>query len=225
MSGTYETYSNPADGTEIESYFVAPALVPASAVLMLRGVAGPDSGYIEIADRIADAGYAALVHRWQVRGDDPDDTTLIGDISAAIAFLQRRPEVDASPIAVFGYCKGGGQALIAAAALPEIRAIVAFHGFARRPNGSDATHRDPLDLVASIHRPVLLLHGERDQLSPLPSMLELSAGLVAAGSPGAIHTYAGADHGFADSTHKGYNAEAASDAFDRGIAFLAQNLR
>ena len=221
--GSYQSYHS-ADGTAIESYFVAPAHVPAPAVIILRGIAGPDSGYTVIADRLARAGYAALVHRWQVRGDDPSDADLLADIEAALGFLRSRTEVDATRIAIFGYCKGGGQGLLAAAALPAIRGVVAFHGFARRPNGSDAAHGDPIDVVAKIHQPVLLLHGEDDQLSPLPSMRELVAALAARPAQAALHTYAGADHGFAVSTHKGYRAEAAGDSFERGVAFLAQNL-
>ncbi|HXF33519.1 MAG TPA: dienelactone hydrolase family protein [Candidatus Acidoferrales bacterium] len=222
--GKYEIYSS-QDGTKIESYFVAPPGKKSPAVIMLRGVAGPDSGYTGMADALSAAGYAALVHRWQVRGDDPDDATLIADIRAAIDFLRSRPEVDAARIAAFGYCKGGGQALLAAAALPEIRTVVAFHGFAKRPNGPDAAHRNPIDVVPSLERPVLLLHGEADQLSPLPSMRELATALKGAGCPGEIHVYPGADHGFAVSTHKGYKADAAADGFKRGVAFLVQNLR
>jgi dienelactone hydrolase len=42
-------------------------------VLILRGVAGPDDGYTEIAARLAGWGYVALVHGWKVRGSDPTD--------------------------------------------------------------------------------------------------------------------------------------------------------
>ncbi|MEA2936850.1 MAG: carboxymethylenebutenolidase, partial [Alphaproteobacteria bacterium] len=223
--GRYETYRNPTDGTDIESYFAVPAKVPAPTVLMLRGIAGPDSGYSEIADRLAAHGYAALVHRWQVRGDDPPDAPLIEDIRAALAFLRGRPEVDPGRIAAFGYCKGGGQALLAAAELPEIRVVVAFHGFARRPDGPDAAHRNPLDVAERIKRPVLLLHGEDDTLSRLPTMMELSCALNSAGAAAELHVYPGANHGFAVSTHKGYQTDAANDSFSRGVAFLAVNLR
>lgn len=223
MAG-YEKYSNPVDGTEIESYFTAPAGRRSPAVIILRGVAGPDSGYTQIADALAGEGFAALVHRWQVRGDDPDDDVLIGDIRAALAFLRSRPEVDADRIAVFGYCKGGGQALLAAAELDGIHAIVAFHGFAKRPNGADPAHADPIAVVERLGRPVLLLHGEQDQLSPLPSMKELAVALQGAGCPGGIHIYPGADHGFAVSTHKGFKPDAASDGFKRGVSFLRENM-
>jgi carboxymethylenebutenolidase len=224
VPGRYEVYQNLSDGTKIESYFVAPSDTPSPTVIILRGIAGPDSGYTEIADQLAAKGYAALVHRWQARGDDPADRSLIDDIRAALAFLQGRPEVDANRIAVFGYCKGGGQGILAAAQIPQVRAVIAFHGFAKRPDGPDADHRNPLDVVEQIKRPILLLHGEQDTLSPLPSMVELTKALVGAGSPAQIHVYPGANHGFAVSTHKGYKADAANDSFERGVAFLAANL-
>jgi carboxymethylenebutenolidase len=223
--GRYETYRNASDGTSIESYFVAPKATPAPAVLMLRGVAGPDSGYTEIADRLAGHSYAALVHKWQVRGDDPADALLIGDVRAALAFLRGRPEVDPGRIVAFGYCKGGGQALLAAAELAEIRAVVAFHGFARRPGGPDPGHGDPLAVVDRIGRPVCLLHGREDEISKLPSMIELAEALKTSGAPTEIVVYDGANHGFAVSTHKGYKADAANDSFTRAVAFLAANLR
>jgi carboxymethylenebutenolidase len=191
----------------------------------LRGIAGPDSGYTVIADRLSEAGYASLVHEWRGRGNDPSDADLLSDIAAALTFLRLRPEADSTRIAIFGYCKGGGQALIAAAAMPAIRAVVAFHGFGRRPDGPDATHADPLSVVPKIDQPVLLLHGEDDQLSPLPSMRELAQALSVRPIESALHTYAGADHGFAVSTHKGYVASAADDSFARGVAFLNGNLR
>jgi carboxymethylenebutenolidase len=72
---------------------------------------------------------------------------------------------------------------------------------------------------------VLLLHGENDSLSPVGSMRELAAAFKKAGVPSAIHTYAGADHGFAVSTHKGYKADAATDSFRRAVDFLNEHLK
>jgi dienelactone hydrolase len=124
--GAYQTYKGP-DGTEIKSYYVAPDK-PRGAVILLRGVAGPDSGYTEIADRLSASGYAALVHTWQVRGNDVEDATLLGDIAAAIAFLKARSELAGREVALFGYCKGGGFAVLAAARNRDVAAVVAFHG-------------------------------------------------------------------------------------------------
>src|SRR5215471_6437031 len=72
-----------ADGTtQVPSYLAVPAggrLHP--AVLILRGVAGPDDGYTEIAERLADWGYAALMHGWKVRGNDPPDDLVHADMA------------------------------------------------------------------------------------------------------------------------------------------------
>ena len=223
VEGAYQTYKGP-DGTEIKSYYVAPD-DPRGAVMLLRGVAGPDSGYTEIADRLSAEGFAALVHTWQVRGNDVEDAPLLGDIGAAIGFLKGRKELGGRKVALFGYCKGGGFAVLAAARIPDVAAVVAFHGFARRPDGATAACANPIDVVDRVRQPVLLLHGEADQLSPVGSMRELAAAFQKAGVPSALHVYPGADHGFAVSTHKGYKADAAADGFNRAVAFLKQHLQ
>jgi carboxymethylenebutenolidase len=223
--GRYETYRSSADGAEIKSYLVKPAAEKAPAVLMLRGVAGPDSGYIRLADHFAAAGFAALIHHWQIRGNDPEDRLLLQDIDAAIAFLRGQAGVDSERIAAIGYCKGGGQALLAAAEFPAIRAVVAFHGLARRTRGADEARCNPIDAVPRIRQPVLLLHGEKDGISPVTSMRDLTAALQGEQVSVELHTYPSADHGFAVSTHKGFQEPAASDSFVRAIAFLNRALR
>jgi dienelactone hydrolase len=54
-------------------------------VLILRGVAGPDDGYTEIAERLAGWGYAAPMHGWKIRGNDPPDDLVSTDMQGAIA--------------------------------------------------------------------------------------------------------------------------------------------
>jgi len=224
IDGRHATYQSAQDGTIFRSYF-APAKAPSSpTVLILRGVAGPDSGYTAIADQLAAIGYAALVHAWQVRGDDPDDPTLVGDINSALEYLRGCPEVDAERIAAFGYCRGGGQALIAAAVCPWIRVVVCFHGFARRRDAGSPTRGHPLELVKQIRQPVLLLHGDDDQISPVEEMHELADALKKAGVSAEMHSYAGANHGFAVATHIGFRADAAQDSFNRAVSFLRERL-
>ena len=220
----YETYKSQLDDTDIRSYFAAPSGTGRyPTVLMLRGVAGPDDGYTLIADQLVEAGYAALVHRWQVRGDDPDDRTLIADIGSAIGFLRDRAEVDADRLVVFGYCKGGGQALLAAEAFGDIRAIVVFHGLARRRQGADDDRKNPIDAASGVTCPAMVLHGEQDQPSPIEGMRELTAALTQAGSETQFHVYPDVDHGFAVSTHPGYEVNSAADSLARAVKFLSQH--
>jgi len=225
--GGYIVYKSGIDGTEVRSYFVHPqGKTGAAAVLMLRGVAGPDDGYIKIADRLADAGLAALVHSWQVRGNDPGDAELIGDIRAGLGYLASRPEVDRNRIAAFGYCKGGGQAILAAVECPEIKAVVSFHGFAKRTQPLDPAHpRHPLDVIDRLRRPVLIEHGEADDISAIADMRLMAEGMRKAGCVVGFHAYPGAKHGFAVSTHPGYLGSAADASFDHAVSFLQEHLR
>jgi len=52
--------------TNIASYLATPdGDGPQPTVLILRGVVGPDDGYTEIARRLADWGYVALLRGWK----------------------------------------------------------------------------------------------------------------------------------------------------------------
>ncbi|PYM19302.1 MAG: hypothetical protein DMD81_04050, partial [Candidatus Rokuibacteriota bacterium] len=57
-------------------------------MLILRGVAGPDDGYTEIAERLAGWGYAALMHGWKIRGNDPPDDLVDADTRGAVPYLR-----------------------------------------------------------------------------------------------------------------------------------------
>ncbi len=57
------SYTSGDGATTIPSYLASPdGNGPHPAVLILRGVAGPDDGYTEIASRLAEWWYVSLVH-------------------------------------------------------------------------------------------------------------------------------------------------------------------
>ena len=66
------TFTSGDGATRVPSYLATPDRDgPHPVVLITQGVAGPDDGYTEIARRLAEWGYVALVHGWKVRGADP----------------------------------------------------------------------------------------------------------------------------------------------------------
>ena len=209
-----------ADGTSIPAYLAAPeGPGPHPAVLILRGVAGPEDGYTEIVERLAGWGYLALLHGWKIRGDDPPDAAVAADLTGALAFLRSLTDVDQARIAVFGFCRGGVHAMIAASAHPALRLAVIFHGFAFRPEEAQPGLQ-PYDLAQHLSIPTLILHGTSDERAPVEGMRRLEARARQASLPIEFRYYEGARHGFAVRTHPGYDAPAAQAAFAEARKFI-----
>ena len=214
-----------SDGeTSIPSFLATPdGNGPHPTVLILRGVAGPDDGYTEIASRLAEWGYVALMHGWKVRGSDPSDGPVYDDLKGAMTFLRSVGQVDQKRLAVFGFCRGGVHALMAARAHEEIRVIVVFHGFAFRP-ASSIPGAQPYDLAEGVNVPTLVLHGTEDERAPVEGMRRMEARMRALGKVCEFRFYEGARHGFAVRTHPGYEEHAAKQSFDEARRFLERHL-
>jgi len=211
--------------TQVPSYLALPAGAgPHPTVLILRGVAGPDDGYTEIAERLSGWGYAALMHGWKVRGNDPSDAFVYDDLKGAMAFLRSVPEVDMTRLAVFGFCRGGVHAFMAARAHDEIRTIVVFHGFAFRSSRAQPGD-EPYTLVERVNVPTLIMHGTADEQAPLETMQRMEARMRSLGRACEFIYYPGALHGFAVRTHPGFEAQAAAQSFEEARRFLDTHLR
>jgi carboxymethylenebutenolidase len=210
--------------TSIPSYLATPdGHGPHPTVLILRGVAGPDAGYTQIARRLAEWGYVALLHGWKIRGANPPDAVVYDDLKGALTFLRSVGRVDQKRLAVFGFCRGGVHALMAARAHAELRVIVVFHGFAFR-SATSQPGPEPYDLVEGVNVPTLVLHGTEDEQAPVVGMRRMEARMRALGKVCAFTFYEGARHGFAVRTHPGYDALAATQSFEEARRFLATHL-
>jgi carboxymethylenebutenolidase len=227
MSLRIERTSYPsADGaTSIPAYLAAPESTgPHPAVLILRGVAGPEDGYTEIAERLAGWGCLALLHGWKIRGDDPPDAAVEADLAGALAYLRSLQAADRSRLAVFGFCRGGVHALMAATAHPDLRLVVIFHGFAFRPERA-RPGLQPYDLAQKIAVPTLILHGTQDEQAPIEGMRRLEERVREAGRLIEFRYYEGARHGFAVRTHPGYGASFADASFAEARKFIDARFR
>jgi carboxymethylenebutenolidase len=218
------TFTSGDGATRVPSYLVTPDREgPHPVVLILRGVAGPDDGYTEIARRLAEWGYVALVHGWKVRGADPTDEPVYADLQGAMSFLRSVAQADLKRLAVFGFCRGGVHAFMAARAHAEIRAVVVFHGFAFRPAGAQSG-AEPYDLAEDVNVPMLVLHGTEDERAPMADMRRMEARMQALGKVCRFMFYDGARHGFAVRTHPGFAEDPAKQSFVEAQRFLATYL-
>jgi carboxymethylenebutenolidase len=218
------TYLSGDDETELTGYVAAPAVGgPHPVVLILRGVAGPEDGYTEIADRVAGWGYLAFLHGWKIRGDDPPDSLVSVDITGALGYLRERSDVDRGRIAVFGFCRGGVHTLMAATAHADIRLAVIFHGFAFRPERAQAGLQ-PYDLAQKISVRTLIMHGTQDEQAPIEGMRRLEERVCSLKRPIRFKYYDGIRHGFAVRTHPGFDAPTAKDSFEEARKFLVKEM-
>ena len=207
------------DGHELDAYEAGPADA-AAGIVIVQEIFGVNAHIRDVVDRYAALGYRAVapalfdrlerglelayteenVTRGRaMRGAiDWDDT--VRDVGAAVAHL-----APGGPVGVVGYCYGGSLAWLAAHSLP-VAAAVGYYG------GQIIQFLD-----RAPQAPVLLHFGEVDYMIPLSDVEEIRR----AHPTVPVHVYPGADHGFNCDARDSYHPEAAPQALERTLAFLA----
>jgi len=117
----------------------------------------------------------------------PSQASITEAVLAAYDWAARQPSVDASRIVAFGRSLGGGAACILATRRPVAGLVLqaTFTGvadMAHRYGFPAFLVRDPFDNIAALKQyagPILLLHGERDDIIPVEHSERL---LISAGS-------------------------------------------
>jgi carboxymethylenebutenolidase len=177
--------------------------------LMARRLAS--EGYITLAADLYDGRVAttpdsamSLMRRSNERAE-----ALMSSVDQAFTHL--RVVQGAPRIGVVGWCFGGAWSLETAFTHPEqVDAAVVYYG-------SPLTNRDQL---AAIDAPVLGHFGAADDSIPVADVHAMEGVLNELGKDVEIHVYPGAGHGFANSSGRNYNAEAAELAWERTLEFF-----
>jgi carboxymethylenebutenolidase len=217
----------PGKSAEVAGYLARPAtLGHAGGVIVIHENRGLNAHIEDVARRLALAGYLALAPdllsalggtpsdedkaRDLIGKLDPDVST--GDAMAGVDWLHRHENGNGKAGAI-GFCWGGGVVGQVAVNDQTLDAAVVYYG--RPPAAAD---------VAKITAPLLLNYAGLDQR--LDALLPAyRAALDKAGVSYTLYVYDGADHAFNnDTSPQRYNAAAAKLAWDRTLAFLAQNL-
>ncbi|HNS92012.1 MAG TPA: alpha/beta fold hydrolase [Thauera sp.] len=149
------------------------------------------------------------------------------DAEHAFAWLATRAGVDPRRIALFGHSVGAGAVLLAAARTPQVAAVVSVAAFSHpaammrrwlavkripeKPVGryildyvqKTIGHRfddiAPVATIGRIRRPVLLVHGEDDEVVPIAEARQIFA--ARGDTPVELLTLAGDHESFADLEH------------------------
>jgi len=223
----YLRYPSPNGHQSVRGYFVRPTAsrekMPAVVVVHENRGLNP---YIEdVARRVAKAGFIALApdglssvggypgndDKGRELQQQVDQTKLMNDFFAAIAFLMQHPH-STGKVGITGFCYGGGVANAAAVAYPELAAAVPFYG-----------RQAPAKEVERIQAPLLLHYAELDTRIN-EGWPEYEAALKAAGKHYEAWIYPGVNHGFHNDSTPRYDRKAAELAWDRTIAWFRRYL-
>jgi len=216
----YRTVRFPsADGVELAAWYVPPPTIddtPGPAIVYVHGIGSNREHWFVELPLLYEAGYGGLLLDLRNHGDSGGEFTTMGvreadDVRAAFAFLAEQPEVDPDRIMFVADSLGGSSALLAAAAEPDVRGVVAVSpyssllgvvgdratadfrlparppadlviGWANMMSGADLYAAAPIDIVPQlVDRPLWLVHGEADLTTPPASTRRLADALRAAG--------------------------------------------
>jgi uncharacterized protein len=205
-----------ADGLRLHGWFFraesASEQRPGPAVVHAHGNAGSINWHTEFSSFLPGEGVSVLL--FDYRGFGKSDLArgrlvrddLVTDTLAALKAVRARADVDPGRVGVYGVSLGAVIGLAAAAEDRGVRAVVSvsafdsWRGIAADHGGSLAarlipTGREARDAIAKLgDRPLLLVHGEMDEIVPVAHAQRLKAAADAAGVAAEVVIDPGADH-------------------------------
>jgi len=219
------------DGKTVDGYLAEPAnSANAPGVVVLQEWWGLDDEVMSVADRLAKAGYRALVpdlYRGKLALEANEAEHLMNDLNFGDAAsqdvrgaVQYLKATGSSKVAVTGFCMGGALTILAACNVPELDASIVWYG------------NPPLEYVnaEAISKPMLAHWALHDEFFAAAGVDQLEEKLKHAGVNYEFHRY-DAKHAFANpkSDSRGmpplkYDADAAKLAWDRTLDFLKKHL-
>jgi carboxymethylenebutenolidase len=217
-----------ADGNRFAAFEATPDDPNGIGVVILPDVRGLYRFYEELALRFAERGYEGIAIDYfgrtagsAKRDDDFEyqphvaETTQGGiqaDIRAAVEHLRPRTRA----IFTVGFCFGGRNSWLAAAAGHGLAGAVGFYG---NPGDRDDGLPGPTRQAAQIDAPILALQAGNDQNITAALNEAFDRALTDAGVEHEVVTYEGAPHSFFDRRHDDF-ATASEDAWRRVLDFL-----
>ncbi len=235
-----------ADGTCPVTLSLPEGTGPWPGVVMYPDAGGARPAFRQMAQRLADLGYAVLVPDVYYRsgswapfdmktafGDEGERNRLFGlmrsitpDVMAADAraffdYLDSRPEVRGQRFGTTGYCMGGRTSLIVAGRVPDrVAAAMSFHGGGL---AADADPGSPHRLADRIQAAVYVGGAENDASYTAEDEQRLDRALTEAGVEHVMEWYAAA-HGFAVPDNAPFDGSAAEKHWKAMESFFGAHL-
>ncbi|MBV9905762.1 MAG: dienelactone hydrolase family protein [Alphaproteobacteria bacterium] len=237
-----------ADGTA-EAFLFTPSSGsgPWPGVVYLTDIMGIRPAYHQMAQRLADQGYAVLLPNIFYRGTKlpvldfvpqmGDERTMkrmgelraslpndkMGPDGAAYADFLLAQKMKGPKVGVVGYCFTGSMSVRTAAAAPDkIAAAASFHGGGLYTDQPDSPHL----LLPKIKARLYFGHAVQDRSMPAETIAKFEAALKAWPGKSESETYEGALHGWCvPGRPEIYNQPQAERAFDKMVALFDAALK
>jgi carboxymethylenebutenolidase len=230
-----------------DAYIVHPRKGKYPAVLIWPDIFGLRPAFHDMATRLAESGYTALVVNpfYRVRKaptapehanfDDPatrdalmslrntlTPATTMTDAKAFVTYLDAHAAVDVKrKMGTTGYCMGGPLVVRTAAARPDrIGAAATFHGGGLVTKDADSPHL----LIPQTKAHYLIAIAANDDERDPNAKAELRAAFERAHLPAEVEVYAGTQHGWCPPDSPVYNREQADRAWSRLLVLLNESL-
>jgi len=219
---------------------------PWPAVIFYADAGGIRPAVVDMAQRLADAGYLVLLpdlfYRYGPYGPLVPTEVFKGDVGAILgplmattnnikaaedteaflAYLNTRTDVAGDKAGAVGFCMGGGMAITSAATHSDhFAAVASFHGGNLANDAPSSPHRFAPKLKAELY-----VAGADNDASYPPAMAErLEAALTEAGVRHFAEIYPGAAHGWMMPDFPVYDRVSAERGWQAMLALFHRNLR
>lgn len=223
---TTQLLSFPADTAQLEGYLARPdGEGPFPGVVIIHEAFGLNENIKDIAWRFATTGYVALavdlfsgrnraICMFRFMGQLLFNSLHNGsmrDLKQALTFLAGQAGVDDARLGAIGFCMGGSFAIAWACTDDRLKAIAPFYAMNPRP----------LEAVARLC-PVVGSYPTGDFTTSQGQKLNVELDRYEV--PHDIKIYPGAKHSFFNDRGSRYNAAAATDSWQRVLAFFQEHL-
>ncbi|WP_227459100.1 dienelactone hydrolase family protein [Cupriavidus pauculus] len=211
-------------------------------VLVISEIFGVHEHIADICRRFAKLGYLAIAPELFARQGDPSsygtiqelqtniiqkvpDAQVMGDLDACVAWAAANGG-DVERLGITGFCWGGRVTWLYAAHNKRLKAGVAWYGqLVGEPSALKPTN--PVDVVGSLHAPVLGLYGGKDTGITQEHVAKMKAALAASPNPNArastFVVYPEAGHAFNADYRASYVEAAAKDGWQRCLAWFKEH--
>lgn len=220
--------AEPARPDSVASEMGAAADTTLPAVILIHEWWGLNDNIQTMARLLAGEGYRVLavdLYGGEV-GNTPDEAQALmgqaladmgqmrGNLRSAYQFLTER--YDAPKVGVMGWCFGGMVSLRTAVDMPQqIDATVIYYG-----RLASTTEEE----LKGLQMPIMAFFGGQDESIPVSDVRAFETTLEEAGKDASVYVYDNAGHAFANPTGQNYVEDAATDAWEKTLAFLAEHL-